>query len=443
MNHLDNVRLTVLPPMPLRSDEDGNFEALDHYLARLAHSVALAPRALSRLLWKASGRQGKCITDMQSRSPWIGPHPMTASCVSILSACTGAQDLWRGTFLRLEGALAGVGFASADESVGGRKWCPTCYDAWDDSVSFEPLYWAIGSLSVCPKHGCLLLSRCIHCGSKQYHGCTYDRRRTCRSCQLSLGHQAPHRHIEAFSFWVNLQAVSVARVASSRPSALPPDTFDRYFTRVLVRWTEGEPIPRYAKASMQNLQSAWSRGERLLKPSITQYLNFAAFHGTSVEEILVSPETAAAEPLVEGALATFSPYQSRRSIKSTLGRVIVALERLVQSDIRFIPSVFTIVSAFDVSATNFRGQYPEATEAYSLSRAASGKAYGKSDLRRAFACAVAVLREKGNRVADSEVDSLISVVATRSRASNEIAQCGVNAARIVLEHSEKVNCRER
>lgn len=430
-----DVRLTLLPPMPLRFDDEGDFEALDHYLARLADSVALSPRAVARLLWNACGRQGKCIAAVQSRSPWIGPHPRTEECVAMLSACTGVQDLWRGTFLNLQPAISSVGFARTNYTTGGRKWCPNCYYEWEDATSFEPLHWAIGFLSVCPKHRVALLSRCIHCGSTQYHGCVYSKRRTCRSCQLPLAHQGTTGTVGSFSSWVNLQAVSIARVASSRTSPVPTDTFDRYFSRVVERWGEGEPIPKYAKASMHVLHKAWNRGSRLLKPSIIHYLNFAAFHGTSVEEIMVSPETAAAEPLVEGALATFSAYGSKRPLESTLGRLAIALERLVQCDMRFLPSLFTIVSAFDVSAGYFRSRLPSESEAYSTNRLLSGKLYRNSDLRRAFACAVAVIRDKGNRTPDDEVPSLTEIVAARSRSNLEIARCGVQAAIIVLEET--------
>ena len=430
-----NCNLTLLPPMPLRFDNDGNFEALDHYLTRLADSVALTPRTLARLIWKACGSPGKCIADMKTRSPWIGPNPRTQECISMLTACTGVENLWQGTFLHLEPSLSGVGFAHADYSSGSRKWCPNCYDEWDHSTSFEPLHWAIGFLSACPKHGVALISRCIHCGSSQLFGCEYSKRRFCRSCQLSLGHQGAHRPIDHYSSWVNLQAVAVARVASSRPSPLPADTFDRYFIRVLERWDEGEPIPTYAKRTMSVQHVPWARAERHLKPSIFHYLNLAAFHGTSVEEILVSPETAAAEPLVEGALANFSPHQARRPLVSTLYRLVSALEKLLQSDIRFIPAMFTVVTAFDVNPGYFRKRLPVECEAYSSKRQLSGKAYTKSDLRRAFGCAVALLRENAGPIPDGEQASLVTVVANRSRSSHEIARCGFRAATIVLEET--------
>lgn len=438
MNHPQTCRLTLLPPMPLRHDDDGNFEALDHYFTRLADSVALSTRALARLVWRACGEQGRCVVSLQYRSLWIGPNQRTEGAVSMLSACTGVQDLWRGTFLHLQPALGSVGYPSADDSVAGRKWCPNCYDEWDDSTSFEPLHWAVGSLSVCPTHRVALLARCLHCGSTQQQACVYSNRRTCRSCKRSLGHQAPYRAIETFSSWVNLQAVAVAQVASHRFTPIPPDTFDRYFRRVMERWKEGEPIPKYVKTSLRSLQQAWSRGDRLLTPSLTQYLNVAAFHGTSVEEILLSPETAAAEPLVEGALATFSPYLARRPLKSMLEQVENVLLRLLRSDIEFIPSAQEILTVFDVKPGYFERKLPAASRWYSLNRLVFGRAFRKRDLQRAFSCAVAVLRANGNQNVHCDIDAVIATVAERSRSSIQIARCGVQSARIVLDETADV-----
>jgi hypothetical protein len=184
---------------------------------------------------------------------------------------------------------------------------------------------------------------------------------------------------------------------------------------------------------MMTLKHAWSRGKRCLRPSITQYLNFAAFHGTSIEEILVSPETAAAEPLMEGALATFKPYRACRSIKSTMERLAVALDRLALSDIKSLPSATVIASVFDVLSSDFMTRMPAAVGTYRLKRMQSGKEYGKADLRRAFACAVPVLRRAGADCYIDDMDSIVADVAARSRSSADIARCGVQAAIIVLE----------
>lgn len=438
MNPPQPCRLTLLPPMPLRHDDDGNFEALDHYFTRLAESVALSSRALARLVWRACGEQGRCIVSLEYRSLWIGPHQSTEGAVSMLAACTGVQDLWRGTFLHVQPALGSVGFPSADDSVAGRKWCPNCYDEWDDSTSFEPLHWAVGSLSVCPTHQVALLARCLHCGSTQRQACVYSNRRTCRSCKRCLGHKAPHRAIETFSSWVNLQAVAVAQVASNRATPIPPDTFDRYFIRVLERWKEGEPIPKYVKTSLRSLQQAWARGDRLLTPSLTQYLNVAAFHGTSVEEILLSPETAAAEPLIEGALTTFSPYLLRRPLKSLLEQVENVLNQLLRSDIEFIPSAREILAVFDVKPGYFEHKFPAASRWYSLNRLLFGRAFRKRDLQRAFSCAVSILRGNRDQALDCDIESAIVTVAERSRSSIQIARCGVQSARIVLNETAGV-----
>lgn len=432
MTPSQRFNFTLFPPVPLREDEEGNVESLDHYLSRLGGYLGMSVFAVTRLIANCPVTAGPMFRDLRNRNALIGPGPRTEGCVSSVSAATGVPDLYRGSFLNLSPALTGIGFANCNNSASARKWCPRCYLEWDDDYSFEPLYWAFGALTVCPIHRCQMVSRCARCGSKQNHGAKYSKRRKCRSCLQTLGSQTQVIDVDHYEDWVNLQCVLTARVASTTEAPLRADTFDRYFQRVLARWQEGEPISGYVKASMLNLELRWKKGDRQLKPTMTQYLNFASFHGTSVEEILLSPESAAAEPLIEGARRSFTHFSLRRPLKRTLESLKLAMERLVESDIALLPSASAITSAFEVDLSYVRERMRDVVEKYSTAREQSGKRYSKQELRRAFCCAVSLIRDQGKDTDLFSHDELVTRVAAAARCSEDVAKCATRAGFIAV-----------
>lgn len=266
----NSASITLFPPLALREDEEGNVESLDHYLVRLADCLGISVLSVIRMLASRSSSAELPSRDFANRNAWIGPGPRTADCVSSLIQATGVPNLHRGTFRNISLILSEIGFANCNSSANARRWCPHCYLEWDNGSSFEPLYWSFGALSQCPIHHCKIISRCLNCGSKQMHGTKYRARRACRSCRQPLGSRSARVEARPYEHWVNLQCVQTARTASAIDEQIPADAFDRYFSRVLVRWSEGEPITRYVKASMKNLEARWKKGDRLLRPTMTQ-----------------------------------------------------------------------------------------------------------------------------------------------------------------------------
>ena len=423
---------SLLPPVPLRHDEEGNIESLDHYLSRISGDLGLTPRSISRMLSTAGITGIGTFHGLEKRSAISGLGPRTGAYVAGLSEATGQPDLFRGTFLHLAPALSDVGFANCRSSISWRKWCPRCYLDWDSEKSFEPLVWSFGALSACPAHGCELVTRCHNCGARQPHRTVYSTRRLCSSCGRPLGEQAHRIDINNYDAWVNRQCVLTAQAASVPLMPIPSDTFDRYFARVLDRWAEGETIPGYVRASMSYLLDRWKRGERHLRPTFTQYLNFASFHGTSVEEILLSPESAAAEPLVLGVSSSFALARSRRPRKEAIERVRLAMEKLLASDISHLPSAAAIADAFDVDARYVRERIPDVVANYVEACNRDGRRCTKQELRRAFCFAVAAIREPGFEHSSYELDSLASSVARESASSDDAARCASAAALIAL-----------
>lgn len=425
-----SLAITLFPPLALREDDDGNVESLDHYLVRLADCLGTSVLSVFRMLASRSSAGGLPSRDVANRNAWIGPSPRTAECVSTLIQATGVPDLYRGTFRNLCPILSGIGFANCNASANARRWCPRCYLEWDNDSSFEPLYWSFGAVGNCPIHECKIITRCVNCGSKQMHGAKYTVRRQCRSCLRSLGSTSPRIETEPYEHWVNLQCVQTARAAAALERPIAPDTFDRYFTRVLARWSEGEPVSRYVKASMRNLEARWKKGDRLLRPTMTQYLNFASFHGTSVEEIMLAPESAAAEPLIEGARQSFTHFSLRRPRKESLDSLKLAMEKLIASDIPLLPSASAITSAFEIDLTYARERMCDSVATYTSVRNSQGRRYSKQELRRAFCCAVSILRSQGE--ATVQLDVLARSVSARARCSEDPARSAAQAAIVVV-----------
>lgn len=425
-------QFTLLPPLELLEDEEGNVESLDHYLARLGHCVGLTLPAMARMLVREPLPPGCALSTRANRSAWIGPGDRVGESVERLGAATGVPDLHRGTFLHISPVLSGVGFANCDSSANARKWCPRCYFDWNNKSSFEPLYWSFGALAFCPVHKCRMLSRCPKCGCRQHHGASYPKRRHCRSCREPLSGLAPPEEVPNYQAWVDRQCVMTAIASSNAHHPVAPDSFDRYFERVLSRWHEGEPIPKYVKASMANLESRWKKGERYLKPTIVQYLNFASFHGTNVDEIILWPESAAAEPLIEGARKSFTHVTLRRPVAATLERLRGALSRLLASDIPELPTAAAICTCFEVEIGYARERMREVVDAYSSVVKMQDRRHSKQALRRAFSCAIALFRENEESSLPKSSTSELRLISAGARCSDEVSRLAHRAAKITL-----------
>lgn len=432
MTRSETGAFSLLPPLELRRDAEGNVESLDHYVCRLAYCAGLGSGALSRMLYCPPMPPGRGGLHSSNRSGWIGPGDLVQETVHRLTIATGVPDLHRATFLNLSPALASRGISNVSSASTSRRWCPVCYLKWDEDSSFEPLCWAFGALSLCPIHSCRMHTRCQRCGCRQRHSTKYSDRRHCRCCRAPLGYNAEVIAASAYPRWINRQCVTTAHAASNTDRPVDPDCFDRYFARVLSRWRGGEPIPGYVKASMSSLEWRWNQGERNLKPTIMQYLNFAAFHGTNVDEIMLSPESAAAEPLVEGAWRSFTHFSLRRPLKGKIRYLQIALEKLLESDIPQLPTIGTMCAFLEIEVHYARKCAPKIVEAYSARAAAQRKWEGDLIHRRAFACAIAIARNEENDASLRNNETTINAIAARARCRIEIALWAHQAALITV-----------
>lgn len=70
-----------------------------------------------------------------------------------------------------------------------RVWCPSCYEDWrsNDAVTYEPLLWSIGIVTLCPRHLIPLVEECPHCHRRSSPITVFSRPGLCSHCHEWLG----------------------------------------------------------------------------------------------------------------------------------------------------------------------------------------------------------------------------------------------------------------
>lgn len=183
---------------------------------------------------------------------------------------------------------------------------------------------------------------------------------------------------------------------------------------------------------MKNLEKRWKNGERQLKPTFVQYLNFASFHGTTVDEIMLSPETAAAEPLVEGALKSFTQFTLRRPLKETLRKLMETFSHLLASDIPHLPTAAAVCAFFEVDVSYARERMRDIVDAYSEALRKQGRDHSRQSLRRAFSCALYAVQDDATSPPHGSFETHVPLVASRARCTPDLARSACRAAAITL-----------
>ena len=173
-------------------------ESLTGYIARLAeaHDISAAMLLNRELLPRMASISGvreapKNFTFLYQSHVLNGAGEYAQNCVQVLENLTGAENVRAMTLLRLNGVLSTQHFLRTR-----RAWCPRCFEDWRaiGSPTYEPLLWAIESVSCCPTHRCALSVQCPHCGQALHTLSARSRPGYCCRCQQWLGQRpAPAR----------------------------------------------------------------------------------------------------------------------------------------------------------------------------------------------------------------------------------------------------------
>lgn len=316
---------TPLPPSPLRSAGLGLQESLQHYALRMAAQCCLSIRKFEGFLLRDDPRAAKAGNAIFPSS-WIGPRSNFRALLAALKRDTGVPNLHVGTFHVVADVMGRGGTRRRQIRGEGRVWCPRCYLEWDDRTSSEPLVWAFDMLSACPVHSVRLESRCHICSAPQTFWAAYRKRRTCEVCKASLGHPRGVQESDKQALWINATLLQFTSWIEETDEPVTSCKYLQFLEAMRTRRSEAGGLPPVIRAYVDIEYGVRRRKQAL--PTVSTLINFAAFQGVAIEDLLCEPSFAASAHLAQGA-ATFSGVLfRRRDLQQPQRRVVYVLARL-------------------------------------------------------------------------------------------------------------------
>lgn len=318
-------RLTPLPPSPLRSGGAGLQESLHHYALRISAMCCLSIRKLEEFLLRDDVRAPKAGNAIFPSS-WIGPRSNFRTLLAVLKRDTGQHNLHTGTFHVVADTMGRGGTRRRQIRGDGRVWCPACYLHWDDLTSSEPLIWAFDMLSACPVHNVRLESHCRECGSAQAFSVSYRERRACQECRSPLGHASGTPEVDKQALWVNATLLQFTRWIGDVDEPISGDNYLQFLELLRAR-RDGEgalpPVIREYVASVHG-----KRRKQVSLPTVSTFLNLAAFQGVAIQDMLCEPAFAASAHMVQGSQRFDGLLFRRRDLQPAQRRVVYIIDKL-------------------------------------------------------------------------------------------------------------------
>ncbi len=257
-----------IPPLPSRSrlyhlEPIGigtpYVESLTGYIARLAETHCVTPKDLIMQEIIPSQSQTGPILNYYYRLNqfWInnamtlnGISPIARLWVERLQSFTSCENL---RFLTL---LTWSEVIGLNKLLRRRKaWCPVCYEEWRQThqVVYEPLLWALASVSICFKHRQLLITSCPQCQRSSPLLTQIMRLGYCSQCMLWLGNALSPQVLGTTSndreelkhrYWVT---EVVGELLASAPNLSAPPSKDQIAAMMILC------LEYYAKGNMRAL----------------------------------------------------------------------------------------------------------------------------------------------------------------------------------------------
>lgn len=418
---------TTLPPLPLRGVGTAHVESLDHYALRICVMLGRSRARLPSLLF-AGVRGGVPKDSSPNPSSWIGPRSGYRRFLEALTVLTGQTDLHKGTFHCVSSVLGKAGLGS-HAGIVKRRWCPQCYKNWDQDTSFEPLVWAFTMLARCPVHDVLMEAACRFCGSGQRFERAYDSRRNCQSCGRALGHEGIWQAQEGFQGWVDRTLCNFAKFVSSLDDPIDQSNYARFIDVIRARFLEGEPLPPALRLYFRSRSETWKKN---VLPTIAQHLNFAAFQGCEIEDMLVTPESAAARPLFDRTSGFTQVPFSKRMLKPKVNAIGACMNAFLADPVLRLPALAILCKEFGVWADVVKEHHPDIHSRYRDRYLAQAGEFVRAHERRAIECALLVLKRVQNpKSGVKHLRSLAAEVVNQARVTEEAAMASIQAALVI------------
>lgn len=337
--------MTQLFPVSLMGVDTPWVESLASYVRRLAlaHGVSARQLLLATLGVRAPGQLN-------------GYSGFAATVVERLGVLTGQVNLVHGTLLRLRHVLS----VNAINSIAiTRRWCPSCIadDLDKNEPGYDPLFWSLKAVSLCPKHDTWLVSACPHCLAPQtylpYGGAHRTR---CSRCKRPLSAFCDRVTPSAAERWCRREISALLERGGDMPFQGEPI---RSFLLTLVKMAGGEILPAAREIGFEASVIRGFLKKPAQKPTFASVLSFSASVQQPVDLLLSDPVAVAAQGrFAFGVPHHESPTRSRLSVtqrqqlESSLRKAVYGVESECP------PSVASICRTYGVTQGCARYAFP-------------------------------------------------------------------------------------
>ncbi len=180
-------------------------ESLTGYIARLAETHCVTPKDLiMREIIPAQSQNGPILNYYYRLTKFWnenaltlnGISPIARQWVERLQSLTSCENLH---FLTMLTWCEVIGINKLLRHT--KAWCPACYEEWRQThhVVYEPLLWALSSVTTCLKHRQLLVTLCPQCQKSSPLLTQIMRPGYCSHCRLWLGNALMPQTMETTS----------------------------------------------------------------------------------------------------------------------------------------------------------------------------------------------------------------------------------------------------
>jgi hypothetical protein len=350
---------TTLPPVKLKGVGTSLVESVNSFVVRLAH---LAGTSTSAIFGKI--RIDAAVQPISRNGP-LGFGSISTDFDERLKALvnlTGDDNLKFGSFWWLNGV---VQIFRIGGLLQGRRWCPMCYLAAENRLTWDPLIWSVDVAQHCELHGCRLIDACQSCGAPQHPWTPSARRTFCRLCKASLGGSGEMGPLTGYARWVEQQVRDIVELCSTpgRPR-LSADTLSIYVDGLAQIAEVTGKLPATLRQAFEAKRQADSRGRRI---RLRTAINLCSMQGISVKDMLLDPKGASSAPLID----LWASFESLPLAFGVHGRKAHAFSwgatRLLKGCSKlYLPPLDLLLAAIGLSAAVARDLKPEPFSKYSI-----------------------------------------------------------------------------
>ncbi len=366
-------------PLTPRASGTAYVEGLTSYLTRLAsaHCVPvglLISQAIAPLLPKpyvAGGQERQISRFLDFAVSLNGLGVVAADWMQALTTLTRRPNLHQMTMLPWAGFLSERSLLRPM-----RQWCPQCYEEWRQTGQevYEPLLWAMTSVSVCSRHRLRLACQCSHCQQAVPWLSWHARAGYCTLCGGWLGCPCPVDEAP-----VEVPAIQSAELVGALLGATTDElrgnqsAFTVAFTALIQRETQGN-LAAFARSIGLPKTTLWELATGRFLPQLPVLLRLCVQLQVSLSALLIGTE----EVRTRASGASFPARSNRPNTRQIVDVVQVrqVLEQVLADSSSTPPSLRSVARRLGYPPRTLTTHVPELCQAISRRYEAYRKAQG-------------------------------------------------------------------